>query len=94
MNANPDNFSILIKASTWLKETNDLYDFDTKDIASTETKTTSNTYIVSNANKIEFLKKKGDISKNVIKEKNKFKIIAEVSPSQSKLLVIQMEGIK
>lgn len=44
---NSESVSLSIKSATWTKETNDLFDFDTKDVLTTEVKTLSTTYIVS-----------------------------------------------
>jgi hypothetical protein len=44
---NSDSVSLNIKSATWSKETNDLFDFDTKDVHTTEMKTLTTTFIVS-----------------------------------------------
>ena len=50
MNSNTDQVSLNIKAATWTKETNDLFDFDTKDIYTSEVKTIQPVFIVNLSN--------------------------------------------
>ena len=89
MNSTPESVSLCIKAATWTKETNDLYDFDTKDISTSESNTNSTVFLVNVDEKIDFIKKKAELSKLLLKNKKNVKIIAEASPNGSNLFIIQ-----
>ena len=47
MNSQASSISLNIKSSTWTKDTNDLFDFDTKDIYISELRTNSPLYLAN-----------------------------------------------